>query len=259
MLGSNEEADAAFCAEPMPVAIVSPAQNPSLAQGMLALLPRSWPAFILEAGAPNAGDPPTDWSRFVSAWPAFQLALIEEDKLVATAHSVPLAWDELVPPDTGWDWAVEAAGRGGPLVTLCALAVTVAPEERGRGLSQIALKGLRDVARSHGFKRLIVPVRPNRKERYPWLPMSDYLERRREDGLVEDPWLRTHLRRGGRVLGICGRSMQLAGTVQDWTRWTGEQSLPDGSHPIAGGLSPVVVKDGVGRYVEANVWVEHAV
>ena len=243
--------------ENVSVAVVSPAESPSLAKAMLALLPRSWPAFILEAGAPDVDDAPTDWSRFVSHWPQFQLALMEDRKLVATAHSVPLAWNGLVPPETGWDWAVKEAGRGQPLVTLCALAVTVAPEAQGRGLSQIALQGLREVARRHGFKRLIVPVRPNKKDRHPWMSMSEYLERRNAEGLPEDPWLRTHIRRGGRILGICARSMQLAATAQRWAKWTGVSSLADGSHAIAGGLSPLRIEKGIGRYTEANVWVEH--
>jgi GNAT superfamily N-acetyltransferase len=241
----------------MSVVLISPAQEPALAEQMLALLPRSWPTFLLQAGAPNADDPPTDWSRFITDWPAHQLALIENEEVVATAHAVPLSWDGALPPDTGWDWAVREAGRGSPLVTLCALAVTVAPEAQGRGLSKIALQGLGNVARQHGLKRLIVPVRPNHKHRLPHMTMADYLEHRTEDGLPEDPWLRTHIRRGGRIMGVCSHSMQLAGTAADWARWTGLPLSEDGEHVIPGGLSPLQIHNGIGRYAEANVWVEH--
>jgi len=241
----------------MDIVLTTPAKRPDLIPQMLALLTKSWPQFLLQGGAPGPDDPPTDWSTFISAWPTHQIVLLDGDAVVATGHAVPLSWDDHCPPQTGWDWAVAMAGKGSKLVTLCALAVTIAPTHRGRGLSTIALDGLRDVAVAHGLRRMIVPVRPNHKHRWPQVSFKEYLTQKTEEGLPIDPWLRTHIRRGGKILGVCERSMELAGYTDDWERWTGVRVSDDGPTVIPQALVPVIFANGVGRYIEPNVWVEH--
>jgi hypothetical protein len=44
------------------------------------------------------------------------------------------------------------------------------------------------------LRRLIAPVRPSWKERYPLTPIERYITWRREDGQLLDPWMR--LQRG---------------------------------------------------------------
>ena len=162
-------------------------------------------------------------------------------------QAVPAAFTEL--PDDGWDHAVLHA----PDVPLDApihvgLAVTVAPERRGEHLSSVLLRA--SMVRAAG-KRLVIPVRPNRKADFPELSLQAYLDRTRADGLSIDPWLRTHQRLGAKVVGICATSMRLEASLAEWDAWCGPPG-PSGVHP---GLLNAVGPDGI--YVEPNVWVEH--
>ena len=50
---------------------------------------------------------------------------------------------------------------------------------------------------------------------------GDYAFRTRDDGLPVDPWLRVHVRAGGRIDRVAPRSMGIPGTVEEWREWTG--------------------------------------
>ncbi len=112
--------------------------------------------------------------------------------------------------------------------------------------------------RAAGLARLVIPVRPSGKAAHAHLPLSDWAGRR-SGGEPADPWLRTHERMGGRVLGICERSMVIEGSSAQWTAWTGIPAPADGVQVVPDGLVPVRFAGGRGCYVEPNVWVEHAV
>ncbi|SFP51088.1 hypothetical protein SAMN05421810_102802 [Amycolatopsis arida] len=120
------------------------------------------------------------------------------------------------------------------------------------------MRALRERTRARGFRRLVVPVRPTGKQEYPLVPMADYVARRRPDGLPEDPWLRTHERLGARLVRIAPLAMTITGTLDRRREWTG-RSLVDGENVVPGGIAPVLVSrpQGVGVYVEPNVWLEH--
>ena len=95
------------------------------------------------------------------------------------------------------------------------------------------------------------------KDRYPLVPIEQYAGWRRDDGLLFDPWLRTHERLGGTVLRCEPRSLEITAAVGDWERWTGMLFPEDGSHVFAGGLAPLEVAGGTGTYFEPNVWMIH--
>jgi GNAT superfamily N-acetyltransferase len=199
------------------------------------------------------------WHRLYDERPDFQLALIDGDELVAELHSVPVAWDgtlEDLPP--GWDDAFARAFESDRTAdALCALAISVSPEHQGRRLSGRMIEAMREAGRSHGLRDLIAPVRPTWKERYPLIPIERYLEWRRPDGLHLDPWIRIHERVGGEVLAPAPESMTIEAPVSDWEDWTGLALPGDGDYVLPGMLSPLVVRDGVGRHVEPNVWIRH--
>jgi hypothetical protein len=89
--------------------------------------------------------------------------------------------------------------------------------------------------------------------------MAEFLTWRTPGGEAFDPWVRTHLRLGARLLDVAPTSMTISGTLEDWRRWV-EDPLPgSGSYVVAGGLAPLVVQDDVGTYVEPNVWLVHEV
>jgi GNAT superfamily N-acetyltransferase len=202
---------------------------------------------------------PLYWNRLYDEHPAFQLALLDGEELVAELHSLPLAWSgELDDLPAGWDDAFLRAfesGRGPD--ALCALAIAVRPDRQGRGLGTAALDAMRAAGREAGLRHLIAPVRPTLKARYPLIPIERYLLWRRADGAHFDPWIRLHERAGGELVAAAPDSLQLEAPVADWEEWTGMRFPEDGEYVVPEMLAPLVVRDGVGRHVEPNVWLRH--
>ncbi|HEV8687780.1 MAG TPA: hypothetical protein VGQ84_10945 [Gaiellaceae bacterium] len=201
------------------------------------------------------------WGKLYEAYPDFQLGLLDGDELVAELHSAPVAWDgsdEDLP--YGWEEAFPRAFESGrePDV-LCALAISVRPDRQGAQLSSRMLNAMREAAGAHGLRELIAPVRPTSKSAYPLIPIERYVTWRREDGSHFDPWIRIHERVGGRILTPAPESMTIEAPVSDWEGWTGMLFPDDGEYVFPGALAPLVVRDGVGRHVEPNVWMQHAV
>jgi GNAT superfamily N-acetyltransferase len=201
------------------------------------------------------------WRKLYEAYPDFQLGLLDGDELVAELHSAPVAWDgsdEDLP--YGWEEAFPRAFESGrePDV-LCALAISVRPDRQGAQLSSRMLNAMREAAGAHGLRELIAPVRPTSKSAYPLIPIERYITWRREDGTHFDRWIRIHERVGGRILAPAPESMTIEAPVSDWEGWTGMLFPDDGEYVFPGALAPLVVRDGVGRHVEPNVWMQHAV
>jgi hypothetical protein len=117
------------------------------------------------------------------------------------------------------------------------------------------------IARRHGFRDLIAPLRPTWKERYPLTPIERYATWTREDGLPFDPWIRTHVRLGAEILKPEPESLRIAGTVADWEGWTGLPLPESGEYVFPNGLAPLRVDHEADRalYYEPNVWVRHSV
>lgn len=198
------------------------------------------------------------WRRLYDDFPAFQLAAVDGDELIGEVHalSLPVQDDEL--PE-GWDEAFERGmeAGGGNVVSLLAISVTV--ERRGQGVPQLLIGAIRHTAAELGHEGVIAPVRPTLKERYPLIPIEHYVGWRRADGSHFDPWLRTHERLGGTIVGPAPRSMLIEAPVADWQEWTGMLFPEDGTYVVPGMLAPLDVRGGVGTHIEPNVWVRHEV
>jgi hypothetical protein len=95
----------------------------------------------------------------------------------------------------------------------------------------------------------------------PFVPMQEYAARTHADGLPADPWLRVHVRAGGRIVKVAPTSMVVPGTIADWRRWTGMEFATSGPVVVPGALTPVHVslEQDHAVYVEPNVWVRHVV
>jgi hypothetical protein len=109
------------------------------------------------------------------------------------------------------------------------------------------------------FGRLVAPVRPTLKERYPLIPIERYVRWRRDDGTHFDPWIRTHERLGGEVTGTAEGAMLIEGSREEWSEWTGLEFPGDGEYVLPGALVPVRFADGHGVYREPCVWLRHDV
>jgi hypothetical protein len=143
---------------------------------------------------------------------------------------------------------------------LMAIAISVAPEHKGRQLSSRMIGTFTENARAAGLDQgVIAPVRPTWKERYPLIPIEAYADWRRPDGTHFDPWLRIHELVGGEIVAPAPESMTIRGTSAEWEEWTGMPFPGDGSYVFPGCLAPVTFVDGVGTHVEPNVWVLHRV
>ncbi len=222
-----------------------------------------WPEFILH-------DPVTqNWQALYDEFPRFQFALVQPgtDEIVAVGDSIPLAWEGRAEdlPDTGWDWAVEQGlrdGRAGREPTvLCGLQLVVALGHRSKGVSSHAVRAMKAIAKSHSFGALVIPVRPTMKTEHPHVPMEEYIEWKRDDGLPYDPWLRVHVRLGGEIVKVCSHSMRVTGTIAEWEQWTGMQFPTGGDYVVPGALLPITIDPttNLGTYIEPNVWVRHGV
>jgi hypothetical protein len=188
--------------------------------------------------------------------------VVDGDEILARARTIPLRWDGTVGDlPAGIDGAIARGFDEGGANTLCALVIMVPRAAQGRGASRRALEGMVEIAGRHGLSALIAPVRPSWKERYPLTPIERYAEWRRDDGLLHDPWLRTHERLGAETLAVEPRSLRITGSVAEWEEWVGIAFPESGEYTFPGGLTTVAIdrEANVGRYWEPNVWMRHAV
>ncbi len=241
--------------------IVTAADKPDLVSLVTGVTAKAWPEFMLH-------DPVAQ--LFVTVYerlPQFQFAFLEpaSDNIIVLGNSIPLAYDGDLPdlPDTGWDWAMESGvkdhSEGRKASVLCALQIVVANEYLGHGLSRRAVETMKDIGRAHKLKSLVAPVRPNFKANHPLVPMEEYIQWKDDRGLPFDPWIRVHVRSGGRIIKVCHRAMRITGTIADWQKWTGLKIAQSSKQIIPGALVPVEfdLEADLGTYIEPNVWMHH--
>jgi GNAT superfamily N-acetyltransferase len=212
-------------------------------------LRRAWPEIVFHDYVSSAY-----WGRLYDERPEFQFGLIEGDQVLAEGNSVPVAgmpvsWRDAFP---------NAFDSGEEPDRLCALQILIDPELQGRGLSRVMLEHMRGLAHARGWE-LVAPVRPTLKHRYPLTPIERYIEWRREDGLLFDPWLRAHERLGAELVGVAPDSLISEGTVAELEAWCGLEFPESGSYVVEGALVPVEIdrERDHGVYSEPNVWMRH--
>jgi GNAT superfamily N-acetyltransferase len=206
------------------------------------------------------------FDRVISEYAEFQFYVWDDEReeVVGGGNAIPATWDGQAEtlPDGGVDAVVEdrfTDAAATPNV-LCALQILIAPEYRGQALSSRMIQRMAEIGHAHGLDTLIAPVRPNLKHSYPLAPIESYIEWRRPDGALLDPWLRTHERLGAEIAKVASESMRIAGTVAQWEEWT-ELAFPEsGSYVVPGALVPVEIdrEQDEGLYVEPNVWMVHS-
>ncbi|SNY47116.1 hypothetical protein SAMN05421748_10870 [Paractinoplanes atraurantiacus] len=219
-----------------------------------------WPEYNLHGDRLNQW-----WGHLDEELADYQFFLVDEnDDVVAEGHTGPLWWDgdDATLPG-GIDAAIEQSfvrtRAGQPVNTLCALAAETPRDGRRRGLAAELLGAMRVIAGRQGLTHLVAPVRPSWKERYPLAPIERYVQWRRADGQLLDPWMRVHERLGARVGAPLPESMLITGTVGEWESWTGLVFPDSGDYVFPDGLATVRIdreKDH-GSYWEPNVWMIH--
>jgi GNAT superfamily N-acetyltransferase len=241
----------------VPLTISTLGDRPDLAAAMWAM-PSSWPEFMRHdpIGGLFYGNVETRFSEFVL------VAHDDAGEVVACAYSVPFVLGDNALPDNGWDCVIRngllASIHGKQPDAISAVEIAVRPDWQGRAVSRDMLAAMCANAARLGFPTLVAPVRPNGKTDA-HEPMTTYASRVREDGLPADPWLRVHVRAGGRIEKVAPRSMVVPGTLDEWRDWTGLPFDRTGPVLVPQALTPVHcdVEHGVATYVEPNVWVVH--
>ena len=226
---------------------------------LAALFAGGWPAFI---GADELA------ARYLPAvratFPDLEVALLRHGVLVAAGWGVPISWDE-TPEDLpgGYSDSLRRAVTGQQEAiaadTLVVCATQVRPDAVGSGLAVAVLESLIQTGRASGLSKVIAPLRPTAKHRYPLTPIEDYAAWTRTDGTAFDPWLRTHLRMNAQTVATSGASQTFTGTVSQWQEWSGLELPGDGAYILPDALAPLYVDKtaDVGTCTESTIWVRH--
>lgn len=230
--------------------------RPDLSEDLMALNRQSWPDFIIYGDRYS-------WRRFYSELGDFILLLTDRNGLlVGAGFTVPVFWSgELEDVLSSIEIIVETGleSKGKPVNTLIPVAAIVDKRFRGENISAEILKQMKLKAIEHGLSNLIVPVRPTWKTRYPMQSIESYATWKNKDGLLYDPWLRTHQRLGATIMKCVDSTLKIEGRIQDWEKWTGMIFPESGEYIVKHALRPVQidVESDLGVYHEPNVWMQH--
>jgi hypothetical protein len=220
----------------------------------------TWPPFMLNDPIAN-----TFMNQVPTHFPDQCVVATENGELVAHGRSIPFVFPDenrTDLPAAGWDrvlqWGFFDLRTGRTPNVSSALEIVIRPSHLGRGLSHDMLAAMRRAVKAKGHAALYAPVRPNGKSD-PHEPMTQYIDDVRDDGLPQDPWLRVHVKAGGKILKVAPRSMVIAGSLDEWRAWTGLPFDRTGDVVVPKALVPVHVdvEHDHAVYVEPNVWVRH--
>ncbi|MFD0559553.1 acetyltransferase (GNAT) family protein [Stackebrandtia endophytica] len=239
--------------------VVTTADRPDLADKAGKAFATRWPEFIFHDATAAKYRP-----RVLEYFGHYDILLLDDGEVAAGGWAVPFAWDGGTAdlPD-GYDSAlarsVDDHEAGRTPTALSVMAAAVNPDFDKQGLATRVLESLVERAIERGITRVMAPVRPTEKYRYPLHTMAEYATWVRSDGLSVDPWIRTHQRMGATILGPASRSMVISGTVTEWESWTGMRLPGDGEFVIPDGLTTLTVDHRANRatYVEENLWMRH--
>jgi len=237
---------------PAGFSLTSYEQRPDLIRAADAFNSSVWPDYMLQDA-----DADKYWNLLETVFREFQLLLLDGDgQIAATNNSAPLAWDGTDEglPD-GWDRQFEQTAldleRGTAVNTLGALQIVVDPARRGAG-------SVGGDGQGHASERAGPWLRPRHRLR----PADGrYAFWTRADGQPFDPWIRLHVRLGGRIVRASPRSMAIRGTIAEWELWTGIPFPESALYILPVATNPLEIdrERDEGVYYDANVWVVHTV
>lgn len=222
----------------------------------------SYPEFMLHDPISN-----NYWTDLFKVFPDFQFLLMLNNDIVGAANSIPFYWNKILEelPEEGWDWVLKKGfldkSKNRKPNMLSGLQIVIRDEFRGKGISYIIIREMIRIARNKGFQYLIIPVRPSQKSKYPKISIEEYIRWKRTDKLPFDPWIRVHVKLGGKVIKPCHRAMYISGSISDWENWTGLKFPKKGEYLIEGALTPIKIdySKNIGEYIEPNVWIAHEI
>ncbi|MDQ2757831.1 MAG: hypothetical protein M3Y71_14955 [Actinomycetota bacterium] len=244
-----------------PLECVTATSRPDLGAEAGAAFRERWPEFVFHDPVP-----PLYMPRVRECFAPYDVLLLDQGRVVAGGWGVPLALEaDLSDLPGGYDdalvRAVEDHEDGRAPTAFSFMAAAVHRDHDKQGLAQQALRALVLRARAAGIVRVVAPIRPTWKSRYPTVSMARYATWTRPDGLSVDPWIRTHQRMGATIIGPAPDSMVIPGTVGEWESWADMVFPESGDYVVPDGLNLLHVDRDADRalYREENLWMEHPV
>lgn len=205
------------------------------------------------------------WERMEKYFPEFQLALVDEKhQLIGTINSVPFHWDKNLEdlPHDGWDWlikkSVEDYERNIQANFLGGIQINILAHHRSKGFSKKMIAKAKSLKSKHNLDNFILPIRPTLKWKFPELSMGEYIQKK-VDNQLYDPWIRTHLNSGARVIKVCNNSMNVSGDINFWEKALGQSLKKSEYIQYKGALNPIEIniENNHGEYREENIWIKY--
>jgi hypothetical protein len=223
----------------------------------------AWPGFLL--GESDIPDPALKFQLplrdFRERFRVFGIRETATGTLIAFMQAVQVKVDLSARdlPDDGYRFSIHDAAIRSSKNCLSLVEASVDMRFRGLGLSRHLIARAKREARAMGFETMIAPVRPTLKSQNPGVTFADHCRRKRSDGRLFDPWLRTHVESGAAIQNICNNSVRVQATLAKWREWTGLDLATPGPQDLPGALAPMMVDPdaGIGTYAEANIWVRY--
>jgi GNAT superfamily N-acetyltransferase len=121
------------------------------------------------------------------------------------------------------------------------IAISVDPAYRKHKLPTLLLGAAKDAARKLGYDHVVAPFRPNaygaykaeRRLTHSDALFQEYCAQTNADGLPLDPWLRTVVRQGARLLRPMARSLAIKGSLAKFDRLRKNFRPRDWYSPVA--------------------------
>jgi hypothetical protein len=204
------------------------------------------------------------WDRVESYFPEYQIFLLDEDQLLGFMNAIPLFWNSpmIELPNEGWDWmlkkgVIDFENKVEPN-TLGGLQIIVTKENLGKGYSKMLISEAKQFVNEIGFENFIIPIRPTFKSLFPNMEMEEYINLKVGEKIY-DPWIRTHLKGGAKIINVCSKAMFIDGDINFWEGLINHKIKESGSYIIDGALNPVNIdiKSNHGTYYEDNIWISY--
>lgn len=205
------------------------------------------------------------WDKIEKNFPEYQQFLLSPNKdLVGFINLVPIQYNGFLDdlPNRGWDWMVEKSisdfQNNNRPNNLGGLQIIVREEYQKQGYSKVILNHAKELLKLHGFKQLLIPIRPTRKHEFPEMEMLDYIKLK-ENQRIFDPWIRTHLKAGAEIIKVCNQSMTMQGDIKFWEKILNIPNLETGRYQLTGALNLVSIdrENDYGCYIEPNIWIKY--
>lgn len=205
------------------------------------------------------------WKKVEQYFPEFQRILIgRNENLIGFMNTLPIHLDRSLEdlPDEGWDWLMQKGisdfEQGLRPNCLGGLQVVVSKENLAKGYSKLLIAEGKRIQEEMEYPNFIIPIRPIFKHRHPNIAMLDYIQLRK-DGKLYDPWIRTHVQAGAKIISVCTNSMNIQAPLTYWEKLVGKKITKTGYFEVEGALNPVRldVERNLGEYREENIWINH--